>query len=84
MNIKKAFVISFGIFFLILLSLWVSKLFNYPPPIPVVYDQDAVSNATWRTTMGLLSFGASTLLFILLTLYVFLKRILISVFRKNP
>ena len=84
MNVKKAFFYSLSLLLLILLSLWVSKLFNYPPPIPVVYDQDAVINATWRTTMGLLGIGASGLLFMLLTLYVYLKRLLISVYRKNP
>jgi len=84
MNVKKAFLYSLSLLLLILLSLWVSKLLNYPPPIQVVYDQDAVINATWRVTMGLLGIGASGLLFMLLTLYVYLKRLLISVYRKNP
>ena len=80
MSIKKALVISLILFLLILLFLWVSSLTNYPPPTPVVYDQDAVINGVWRWLTGLFGFAASFLLFILLALYVYLKRM---VWRKN-
>ncbi|MBU3617331.1 hypothetical protein [Polynucleobacter sp. JS-Polo-80-F4] len=80
MNIKKAFVISLSLFLLILLSLWVSKLLNYPPPLEVIYDQDAVINGVWRWLTGLFGFSASVLLFILLALYVSLKRMM---WKKN-
>ena len=74
MNIKKAFVISLSLFLLILLSLWVSKLLNYPPPLEVIYDQDAVINGVWRTMAVGFSLILSFLVFLVLVLVSYFKR----------
>lgn len=74
MNIKKAFVTSLSLFLLILMSLWVSKLLNYPPSLEVIYDQDAVINGVWRTMAVGFSLIFSFLVFLVLVIVGYFKR----------
>ncbi|MEA9599908.1 hypothetical protein VC178_08405 [Polynucleobacter sp. AP-Sanab-80-C2] len=84
MSLKKAFIYSLSLFLLICLYFWIEKLLGYPPRVEVTNDQDAIVQGVRRTVGVMLGFVVSALLFMLLTLYVYLKRVFISVFQKNP
>jgi len=70
---KSAFKYAFSLFTLLCLLIWASKLLNYPTPIPVVYDQDAVINAVWRPLFVGFSFIFSFFIFLLLSIVFYLR-----------
>ena len=84
MTIKKALIYSLSMFLLVCIYFWIEKLLGYPARVEVTNDQDAIVQGIRRPFGVMLGFVVSVLLFIFLTLYVYLKRLFISVFRKNP
>ena len=74
MRTKTAFKYSLTVFFLLCLFLWVSKLLDYPVPIEVMYDQDAVINGVWRILGVAVSFVFSFFVFMMFVLILSFKK----------
>lgn len=74
---SKALKISAILLGLMLLSIWVSKIFGYPS-VEITNDQDAIVNGIWRPFAVAFSFIFSIFVFVMLVLGRHLKRLYLA------
>ena len=82
MKAMRAFKFSSGLFLLLCLSIWVSKVFDYPHA-EIIYDQDAVIQGVWRFFAVMLSLAFSGIVFVVLMFFQCLRAMVIRLYRAS-